>query len=154
MFYLLHGPDEFAIAEFVDVLKDKMGDPAMASLNTTVFDGRSVTLPELRGACDAMPFLGSRRLVIVEGWLTKLLGKAEEGEGEASPASSKATSLSAMETSTVAVRVSTTSAKVSPYSRCRPTWFSTRGVATTPSMGERRRVRSSRSPARFASAVQ
>ena len=51
MFYLLHGPDEFAIAEFVDALKEKMGDPAMASLNTTVFDGRSVTLPELRGAC-------------------------------------------------------------------------------------------------------
>jgi DNA polymerase-3 subunit delta len=91
MFYLLHGPDEFAIAEFVDALKEKMGDPAMASLNTTVFDGRSVTLPELRGACDAMPFLGPRRLVIVEGWLTKLLGKAEESEGEASPASSKET---------------------------------------------------------------
>jgi DNA polymerase-3 subunit delta len=91
VFYLLHGPDEFAIAEFVDALKEKMGDPAMASLNTTLFDGRSVTLAELRGACDAMPFLSPRRLVIVEGWLTKLLGKTEDGEGEGTAASSKET---------------------------------------------------------------
>jgi len=91
MFYLLHGPDEFAIAEFVDALKEKMGDPAMASLNTTLFDGRSVTLVELRGACDAMPFLSPRRLVIVEGWLTKLMGKTEDGEGEGTAASSKET---------------------------------------------------------------
>src|SRR5574341_738137 len=91
MFYLLHGPDEFAIAEFVDALKEKMGDPAMASLNTTAFDGRSLTLTELRAACDAMPFLSPRRLVIVEGWLTKLSGKAEGDEGEAPPASGKET---------------------------------------------------------------
>ncbi len=91
MFYLLHGPDEFAIAEFVDALKEKMGEPAMASLNTTLFDGRSVTLAELRGACDAMPFLSPRRLVIVEGWLTKLMGKTEDGEGEGTAASSKET---------------------------------------------------------------
>ncbi len=91
MFYLLHGPDEFAIAEFVDALKEKMGDPAMASLNTTLFDGRSVALAELRGACDAMPFLSPRRLVIVEGWLTKLLGKTEDGEGEGTAASNKET---------------------------------------------------------------
>lgn len=91
MFYLLHGPDEFAIAEFVGALKEKMGDPAMASLNTTLFDGRSVTLAELRGACDAMPFLSPRRLVIVEGWLTKLLGKTEDGEGEGTAASNKET---------------------------------------------------------------
>ncbi len=97
MFYLLHGPDEFAIAEFVDALKEKMGDPAMASLNTTLFDGRSVTLVELRGACDAMPFLSPRRLVIVEGWLTKLMGKTEDGEGEGAAASNKET-LSALAT--------------------------------------------------------
>ncbi len=91
MFYLLHGPDEFAIAELVDALKEKMGDPAMASLNTTLFDGRSVTLAELRGACDTMPFLSPRRLVIVEGWLTKLLGKTEDGEEEGTVASNKET---------------------------------------------------------------
>jgi DNA polymerase III subunit delta len=39
-----------------------------------------VTLPELRSVCDTMPFLTKRRLVIVEGWLTKLLSKGEGNE--------------------------------------------------------------------------
>lgn len=85
-FYLLHGPDEFASAELVAGLKEKMGDPSMASLNTTVFDGRTVALPELRSVCDTLPFLTRRRLVLVEGWLTKLLNKGdgEDEDGNAS----------------------------------------------------------------------
>jgi len=93
-FYLLHGLDEFAISQFVDALKEKMGDPALASLNTTLLDGRALTLPDLRAATDAMPFLAPRRLVIVEGWLTRLLAKGdgdEDGESEPQPSSSKET---------------------------------------------------------------
>ena len=75
-FYLLHGPDEFASAEFVEALKAKMGDPAMAELNTTLLDGRTVSLADVRASADALPFLSPRRLVIVEGWLTRLLGRA------------------------------------------------------------------------------
>jgi DNA polymerase-3 subunit delta len=90
-FYLLHGPDEFASAEYVASLKQKMGDPSMASLNTTVFDARMVTLPELRSVCDTLPFLTKRRLVLVEGWLTRLTSKGEgDDEGDApAPASAK-----------------------------------------------------------------
>ncbi len=90
-FYLLHGSDEFASAEFVASLKQKMGDASMASLNTTVFDARTVTLPDLRSVCDTLPFLTRRRLVLVEGWLTRLTGKGEgDEEGEApAPASTK-----------------------------------------------------------------
>jgi DNA polymerase III subunit delta len=84
--YLLHGPDEFASAEFVDELKAKLGDPSMAGLNTTVFDGRTAVLSDVRAICDTLPFLSPRRLVIVEGWLTRLLGKAEAaGDDDADP---------------------------------------------------------------------
>ncbi len=89
-FYLLHGPDELAMAEFVGALKEKMGDPSLALLNTSAFDGRAVTLGELRTACDAVPFLAPRRLVVVEGWLTKLLAKGEAGDGEAEAPSASA----------------------------------------------------------------
>ena len=88
-FYLLHGLDEFGMAEVVDGLKAKMGDPALASLNTTVLDGRSVTLSEVRAACDTLPFLTNRRLVVIEGWLTRLLSRADtaaEDEDEAEEA--------------------------------------------------------------------
>lgn len=76
-FYLLHGPDEFGAAEFLAGLRARLGDPAMAELNTTVFDGRSASLAEVRAIADTFPFLSGCRLVIVEGWLTRLLGRAE-----------------------------------------------------------------------------
>ncbi len=93
-FYLLHGPDEFAGAEFVGELKEKMGDPSLASLNLSVVDGRTATLAEVRSLCDTLPFLSKRRLVIVEGWLTRLSGKGEEEteDGQASlPATARET---------------------------------------------------------------
>jgi DNA polymerase-3 subunit delta len=81
-FYLLHGPDEFASAEYLAELKDQLGDPSLAALNTTVLDGRTVTLAEVRASADALPFLAPRRLVLVEGWLTRLLARAEPDEDE------------------------------------------------------------------------
>jgi DNA polymerase-3 subunit delta len=85
-FYLLYGPDEFAAAEYVDDLKAELGDPSLAALNTTLVDGRTVTLTELRSICDTLPFLAARRLVVVEGWLTRLLARAEPDEDEAAEA--------------------------------------------------------------------
>jgi DNA polymerase-3 subunit delta len=82
-FYILHGEDTFAIAEQVQALKDRLGDPALAALNTIELDGRAVTLADLRGAADAVPFIAPRRLVIVTGLLTRLLGRGGEAEAEA-----------------------------------------------------------------------
>lgn len=90
--YLLHGPDDFALTEFVGQLKTKLGDPATADLNTMVFDGRTVTLPELRSIADTLPFLAPQRLVIIEGWLTKLLSKGEASEDEEESASTSSAS--------------------------------------------------------------
>jgi DNA polymerase-3 subunit delta len=89
VFYVLHGADEFSRAEMLAELKAKMaeGDP-LADLNTTVLDGSQVTLGELRHACDTVPFMAERRMVIVNGLLSRLApGKrqglrAEGQEGE------------------------------------------------------------------------
>jgi DNA polymerase-3 subunit delta len=58
-----------------------LGDPSTASLNTTTFDGGRLDLSELRAACEALPFLASRRLVLVRGLLAR--GRGEEPAGEA-----------------------------------------------------------------------
>ncbi len=87
---ILHGEDDFAIAERVNALKAEMGDPSMASLNTAEIDGRTVSLPDLRSVCDSMPFLTAQRLVIVRGLLTRLTGKAESEDGDDAPAGSSA----------------------------------------------------------------
>ena len=88
MFYILHGEDEFSRSEVLAEMKAKMGDPAMADLNTTVLDGRKVALAELMHACDTVPFLTDRRLVIAEGLLTRLQsgGKGKVNKGEEQPA--------------------------------------------------------------------
>lgn len=77
---ILHGEDDFAIAERVNALKAGMGDPSLASLSIAELDGRAVSLPDLRGVCDAMPFLTPQRLVIVRGLLTRLTGRSEDGD--------------------------------------------------------------------------
>lgn len=72
MLYLLHGADEFTRSEEIAKLKQKLGDPTVVSLNTTVLDGRKAFgLPALIQACDALPFMAKRRLVIVEGFWSR-----------------------------------------------------------------------------------
>jgi len=71
-FYVFHGTDEFSRAETLANFKRKLGPSDTVNLNTTVLDGRSLTLAELHHACDAIPFLAEKRLVIVTGLLTKL----------------------------------------------------------------------------------
>ncbi len=73
--YLLHGDDEYAIAQMVDELERKLGDPATASLNTTRLDGSSYNLDLLPSIANALPFLASRRLVILTNPLARLGGQ-------------------------------------------------------------------------------
>jgi DNA polymerase-3 subunit delta len=63
--YLLIGDDEFGIQEFIQSMKEKLGDAATAALNLVEFDGRNVAWDALRNAASAVPFLAERRLVIL-----------------------------------------------------------------------------------------
>lgn len=71
MFYVFHGEDEYSLREKLDEMKSRLGDESTADLNTTVLDGRSLSLDELRTTCDTLPFLSNQRLVIVEGLLAR-----------------------------------------------------------------------------------
>ena len=75
MFFLLHGDNEFEISERVADFKQKIGDDSMRDLNITVLDGRKTTLSEVQHAADSIPFLADKRLVIVEGLLTRLASR-------------------------------------------------------------------------------
>jgi DNA polymerase-3 subunit delta len=86
VFYILHGEDEFSRSEALEKIKTRLGDPAMVSLNTTRLDGRDITMAELRHACDTIPFMTKRRLVIVENLLNRLrrAGKPSSGDRSSS----------------------------------------------------------------------
>jgi DNA polymerase-3 subunit delta len=70
-FYVFHGSDELTRTETLADFRSRLGPADTADLNTTYLDGRKASLPELRHACDAIPFLADKRLVIVEGLLTR-----------------------------------------------------------------------------------
>ena len=83
MITLIHGPTELLRAEALAAIRKGIADdPEMAELNTTRLDGRTSTVSELRNACDTLPFLAERRLVIAEGLLTRLAAPAK-GRGKA-----------------------------------------------------------------------
>ena len=77
-FYVLHGEDEFTRSETLADFKRRLGPPDTVELNTTVLDGRKLSLSELHHACDALPFLAEKRLVIVEGLLSRLTARKGE----------------------------------------------------------------------------
>ncbi|CAG0931598.1 DNA polymerase III subunit delta [Thermoflexales bacterium] len=87
MFFILHGDNEFEISERVADFKQKIGDESMRDLNITLLDGRKTTLSEMQHAAEAIPFLADKRLVIVEGLLTRLASrKPKAGDDDAAPA--------------------------------------------------------------------
>lgn len=79
-FYVFHGEDELTRAETLSGLRQRLGPPEVADLNTIWLDGSRLTIGELRQACQAAPFLADRRLVIVTGLLSRL-GR-EEGNAD------------------------------------------------------------------------
>ena len=70
MIHLLYGEDELTISETLSAIRKSAEPDDVGDLNTTVFEGREVGFAELSAACDTVPFLAEKRLVIVRGLLT------------------------------------------------------------------------------------
>ncbi len=85
MFFILHGDNEFEISERLTDFKQKIGDESLRDLNITALDGRKTTLGEVQHAAEAIPFLADKRLVIVEGLLTRLASRKSKDGDEAAP---------------------------------------------------------------------
>lgn len=68
---MLHGDDDFTMAERVASMKEGVGLPDLRDVNVTDLDGRSVEPDELVAVSSTVPFLADKRLVIVRGLLTR-----------------------------------------------------------------------------------
>jgi DNA polymerase-3 subunit delta len=77
--YILHGEDEYGIAQTLAEMESRLGDPANAALNTTRFDSSNFQPDQLLAVAGAMPFLAKRRLVILSG-VTGRLNQQHEQE--------------------------------------------------------------------------
>ncbi|MFZ2097164.1 MAG: DNA polymerase III subunit delta [Anaerolineales bacterium] len=78
--YLFDGDDEYAINESIDKIRLRLGDANIADLNTTRLDGRSFTLNQLADAVATIPFLATKRLVILSHPTARLKDKTDQEE--------------------------------------------------------------------------
>jgi DNA polymerase-3 subunit delta len=70
LIYILFGADDFSLHIRLEELKGEWDRESLA-LNTTHFAAQQLTLSDLINTCEAAPFLGKNRLVIVEGLLSR-----------------------------------------------------------------------------------
>ncbi len=75
LFYILHGDNQFDLREAIHTMRAKMAESGMGDLNINVLDGRTVHVAEVISTACLTPFLSEKRLVIVEGLLTRLAAK-------------------------------------------------------------------------------
>jgi DNA polymerase III subunit delta len=81
LLYILWGDDAFSREEKLQEIKNSLGDPSLLITNTSVLEGQKLHFKELKAACEAVPFLSARRLVMVNG----LLERYEPKEKSAKP---------------------------------------------------------------------
>jgi DNA polymerase-3 subunit delta len=83
---LLHvfiGEDDYSLCQALEDIRKSVGDATALMTNTTVLDGKSVRLEQLRSAGETMPFLAEKRLVIVEGLLERFESSGRHGRKKA-----------------------------------------------------------------------
>ncbi len=69
MLFILFGLDDFSLHEALEKIKREIGDKSLLESNTTILDGQQLTANKLSEICSTLPFLGSKRLVVIEGFL-------------------------------------------------------------------------------------
>lgn len=63
--YLIHGDDEFSISQYLQLFREKFADESAAEMDLQNFTNENYDFTALAEACTSLPFLASRRLVIV-----------------------------------------------------------------------------------------
>jgi DNA polymerase-3 subunit delta len=84
LLHIFYGEDDYSIGRELGELKKTLGDADALVTNTTVLDGKTVTPEQLRAACETVPFLGDKRLVVIEGLLERFEEKRKSGRKKAS----------------------------------------------------------------------
>ena len=76
MVHLLFGDDDFSLGEHLASLKATVQPAELRDVNITVLDGTRLQFSELTSNCDTVPFLAEKRMVVVEGLLSRFERRA------------------------------------------------------------------------------
>ncbi len=95
MVITLCGDDNAQLSARLRQLVEQHAPGELAAFNLSELDGAELTLPILRSACDAFPFMGNTRVVVVKGLLTRYAEKDGENVPEKGAAATFAKDLKA-----------------------------------------------------------
>ena len=79
MLCVFYGEDDFSCREAIRRLADSLGDPESAALNTAFVEAEGARPAEVVAQASAVPFLGPKRLVVVNGVLSKFESSGSAG---------------------------------------------------------------------------
>lgn len=71
MLYIFYGEGDFSLKEALAELKEKLAAEGLGAADITVLEGNKLSLNELKAICDTIPFLAPKRMVIVDGLLSR-----------------------------------------------------------------------------------
>lgn len=71
MLYLYYGDDSFSLQQSLASLKGTVEPEELREVNVSVLDGARSRFEELAAVCDTVPFMSQKRMVIVEGLLSR-----------------------------------------------------------------------------------
>lgn len=74
--YLFFGEEEYIKKQALDQAMEAMVDPSFKDLNYAQIDGAQVDLDDIINACETLPFMGTRRVVVIKD-LSLINGKPE-----------------------------------------------------------------------------
>ena len=72
MIRLIHGDDEFSIANSLEAHLAELGPPELRAPNVTVFESPNASMAEVFATAMVSPFMTDRRAVVVKGMLTPM----------------------------------------------------------------------------------
>ena len=80
--YLFYGEEEYLMNETLDLLKRQYIDSSLEALNFTIIEGKDTSLDTIINACETLPFMSSKKIVIVRDIDTILENEGNEAENE------------------------------------------------------------------------
>jgi DNA polymerase-3 subunit delta len=83
LLHILIGEDDYSILQALREILKSSGDAEAVMSNTTVLEGPKVTPEQLRAACETVPFLADKRLVVIEGLLSRFEAKSKPAKKKA-----------------------------------------------------------------------
>lgn len=80
--YLFLGVEEYLMNEGVEKLKSKYIEPSLESLNYSIIEGKESNIDTLINACETLPFMSSKKIVILKDISGLLEKESKESEEE------------------------------------------------------------------------